>query len=232
MGVLISVETLILAMLVILVAGLLRSHAEVLRRLEGPGSSDPTSAHAPPSSIYSKDFPAKDLAGTTLTGMSVDVKITEIPNYTLLAFLSSGCDICESLWADSPPTLGFEGQLWIVTRDREDEELAKLLRNAKDLNVVMSTAAWEYYKVPAHPYFVLVHGESSRVVGEGAAMTWTQVLSMVHDGLTEERLSRGGQGVPSWHGHRVDEILEAAGIGPDHPSLYPSSSAEGVGTDA
>ena len=41
MTVLVSVETVLLVLLVVLVAGLLRSHAEILRRLGPPGEEGP-----------------------------------------------------------------------------------------------------------------------------------------------------------------------------------------------
>lgn len=61
-------------------------------------------------------------------------------------------------------------------------------------------------------------------MGDGAARSWDQLLSLVNDALGS--VGRGvapaepHQQRPSWEGDEVDRLLGAAGIGPDHPSLY------------
>ena len=70
--------------------------------------------------------------------------------------------------------------------------------------VVMSSQAWEDYAVPGSPYFVLV--ERGEIRGEGVATTWDALTSLLGDAVEEQR--------------GVDERLAAAGIGPDHPSLF------------
>ena len=71
----------------------------------------------------------------------------------------------------------------------------------------MSSEAWEDYGVPGSPYFVLVQDGAIR--GEGVATTWSALTSLVSDAVEEQR--------------GLDERLAAAGIGPDHPSLYPEA---------
>ena len=76
----------------------------------------------------------------------------------------------------------------------------------------MSSEAWEDYAVPGSPYFVLV--QDGEVRGEGVATTWQALRSLVGDAIEEQRE------VGSRH-RQIDDTLAAAGIGPDHPSLYP-----------
>jgi hypothetical protein len=72
----------------------------------------------------------------------------------------------------------------------------------------MSSQAWEDYAVPGSPYFVLV--EDGAVRGEGVATTWQALAALVGDAIEEQREARS-----------IDERLTAAGIDPEHPSLYP-----------
>jgi hypothetical protein len=76
------------------------------------------------------------------------------------------------------------------------------------VDVVMSSAAWDDYAVPGSPYFV--HVEDGLVVGEGSGTEWSQVADLLSDALAERDSA-----------DRVDAELEAAGIGPGHPSLRP-----------
>jgi hypothetical protein len=200
---LVSVETVLLVLLVVLVAALLRSHAEILRRL-GPEGSDAPSLPEPPAGTRA-DTAAPELSGVTPTGDAVKLAFHGTP--TLLAFLSSGCTSCGAFWeklGDSRPAP--ELRTVIVTRGTDREQVAKLRRLAPDdVPVVMSSQAWRDYAVPGTPYFVLV--EDSAIRGEGVATTWSALASLVGDATEDER--------------GLDERLAAAGVGPGHPSLYP-----------
>jgi hypothetical protein len=199
----VSVETVLLVLLVVLVAALLRSHAEILRRLGPEGAAEPRLA-APPS-VARTETDAPGLAGTTPAGDAVSLSLSGGP--TLLAFLSTGCSSCGSFFealAERRPARGVETV--IVTRGSDREQPAKLRRLAGDqMPVVMSSRAWEDYAVPGTPYFVLV--EDGEIRGEGVATTWDALTSLVGDAIEEQR--------------GIDERLAAAGIGPDHPSLFP-----------
>ena len=81
------------------------------------------------------------------------------------------------------------------------------------------------------PFFVLVDGRSSSVVGEGAANTWDQVSSMVAQALDDEAqagrrdargATRSNRGAD--RAARVDAELLAAGIVPGDPRLFPRSA--------
>jgi hypothetical protein len=203
---LVSVETVLLVLLVVLVAALLRSHAEILRRLGPEGSSAPRLPE-PPSGVRAR-APAPELAGLTPTGDAV--KLAFDGTATLLAFLSSGCTSCVPFWK----TLGerrllADLQTVIVTRGADREQRSKLRGlTPRTVPVVMSSEAWEDYAVPGSPYFVLV--EDGEVRGEGVATAWDALASLVGDAVEEEPDERS-----------IDERLAAAGIGPDHPSLFP-----------
>lgn len=210
--VIVATETMLLVLLVVLVAGLLRSHAELLRRL-GPADSE-SLAHPAASPVRAPgDGPAPALAGATPSGGAVALSFQGSGAPTLLAFLTSGCSSCARFWA----TLGEERlppdvRTVIVTHGAERERPARLAALAPaGLPVVMSSRAWDDYGVPGAPYFVLVDGG---IRGEGVATGWPALASLVSDAIEDHR------GASS-----VDETLAAAGIGPEHPSLYPRGAA-------
>ena len=204
---LVSVETMLLVLLVVLVAALLRSHAEILRRL-GPQDSAPRLPEPPAGARTGKALQPAPLAGVTPGGDPVTLAFdgaTGAP--TLLAFLTSGCSTCAGFWETlSEPRLPAGVQTVIVTHGSERERPAKLRSLAPEgVAVVMSSRAWSDYGVPGAPYFVLV--EDGEIRGEGVATTWDALASLVEDAIAEQR--------------GVDERFAAVGIGPEHPSLYP-----------
>jgi thioredoxin-related protein len=223
MTALVACETVLLALLVLLVAGLLRSHAEILRRLGPPGDEEPDLAPAiPRPDRRAGALEARDVVGRTLEHDAVKISMGEGARApTLLAFLSSGCSVCERFWSDlrdgdRRSLLGGEVRLVALTKDSSHESPSKLRRLAGDqTRVVMSSTAWRDYAVPAAPYFVYVEG--GRVLGEGSATGWPQIESLVRDALEDRDTGRGGEARTG----EVDRVLAAAGIGRDHPSLYP-----------
>jgi len=231
MTALVACETVLLVLLVVLVAGLLRSHAEILRRLGPPGADavDGTAASAigPPRTVNrDPGAPAPDVAGATPGGDAIKLSpgaATAVP--TLLAFLSSGCTTCHRFWEGltervAPPGSELPGvrgaELVIITRDPSHESPSRLRALAPaGVPVVMSSQAYEDYAVPGAPYFVLVDG---RVRGEGVATTWSALESLLAD-ATGDASEGGGNG----RAQQVDARLVAAGVAPGDPSLYPRS---------
>ncbi len=220
----VAIQTVAIVLLGLLVAGLLRSHAEILRKLHELGAGlDPdaagtgvTSAVAPP--VRRGASTAFDVAGTTPADEAVRIGVVGARQSTVLAFLSSGCLTCGEFWTTfaAPGRLDVPGgaRLVIVTKGPEIESPSRIGElSPRAFPVVMSTEAWLEYKVPATPYFVYVDGPTGRIVGEGSAGTWEQVVSLWSQALADA----GG-------GSRADRELQQAGIHPGHESLYPGSS--------
>jgi hypothetical protein len=209
-------ETLLLAVVGLFVVALLRSHAEILRRLERLAPEAPLPQ---PEERAAGPRRAHDLQGTTPDGGARRIVLAPGPD-TLLAFLSTGCSSCVRLLeaaADARLPNGL--RLVIVAKDPRVERLRLLRPLVGIADVVMSSAAWESYAVPGSPYFVHVGGSSGEIVGEGSAGAWEQVVSLIVD-AREEDVAPDVANRP-----RIDDALASAGIGPEHPSLHPGASA-------
>ena len=210
MTALVVVLAVVVALLVVLVAGLLRSHAEILRTLHDAGlSHDPdgdrtgaesaavgarSRARVAPSTPTSGPSPdATDISGVTPEGDAVAVGILGSPVPTLLAFLSSGCLTCREFWeAFADPKLAAPGgaRVVVITMSPEDESVSALRRlGSPNTLVVMSSTAWEAYEVEGSPYFVYVDGMSGAVVGEGTASNWERVCEMVTESVDDGALA-------------------------------------------
>ena len=208
---LVVAETLAIAVLGLLACGLLRSHAAVLRALDGvaprPGATRVRlTTRRPPTSAATE---AVDLAGTTPSGEPVLVRVSE--HDTLIAFLSSGCNTCSAFWP-AAGSLGVElpgTPVVVVTKGDESPDRIRAL-SGDAVAVVMSTDAWDAYDVPLTPYFVHVSG--GQIVGQGSGASWPQVVSLLHQARGDAR----------WAEADVDRQLLAAGLRPGDPSLYPS----------
>jgi hypothetical protein len=224
MAALVTIEAVAICLLGLLVAGLLRSHAEILRQLHDLGAGG---HEAPlPNPRVRRDLPADtvdgaDIAGSTPAGEAVVVGVVGSKTPTLLAFLSSSCVTCVGFWdafatADGRRLPG-GGRVVVVTRDADEESPAAIAkRTPAGVTVVLSSAAWEAYRVPASPYFVLV-AESGRIKGEGTASTWDEMRSLVASARADEAELDGER--------RADQELLAAGIVPGDPRLYPDTAA-------
>jgi hypothetical protein len=221
--VVVAAETLLLGVVALFVIALLRSHAEILRRLE---QLSPQAPLPQPEDRVADQPEAKDLEGATPDGGARRLVLAPGPD-TLLAFLSSGCSTCvdllEALQADGLP-LPPELRLVVVAKDRRLERLRLFRPLAGRVEVLMSSAAWEQYRVPGSPYFLQIDGSSGKVAGEGSAGSWSQVASLIVD-AGDDRAAPD-----SVNRNRIDDTLAAAGIGPGHPSLRPTSSAGENGT--
>lgn len=238
MVVLVGCETLLLVLLTALVVGLLRSNAEILRRLgsEEAGPADPDlldASHAPERGAD----PAASIVGLSPRGDAVKILLAPGGPTTLIAFLSSGCSTCASFWdgfssdraEDLPPGL----RRVIVCKGAEAEQPALLDElTPPSVPVILSSQAWEDYQVPGTPYFVLVDGDSGRVAGEGTAASWRQLTALVRDAGRNHGHFAAPAAPPAERVRAsdrslvVDEVLERAGIAPGHPSLYPTRSGQ------
>lgn len=239
----------VVVVLVVLVVALLRSHAEILRRLhelgagvypEGESAATPAIRTRPgvPEPRPDADARVHDVQGRTPAGSTVKVAVAGTGTTTLLAFLSSGCSVCAGFWqafAEPEDTLlpGGATRLVVVTRGPEAESEAALRALVPPgVTTVMSSEAWADYRIPVAPYFLLVDGRTDRVIGEGAASSWTQVSSLLAQALADLGLGGDGRSTPASRRKgaereaHTDDVLRRAGIGPGHPSLRPAPAAE------
>lgn len=232
---------LVLAVVVVMVVGLLRSHAEILRALEvvnraSRGAASGLAAGLPLAPDREGEVQAAPILGTTVRGDQISLVLSAGGQNTLVAFLTSGCSTCQHFWdafrqEDAPPLPG-NARLVIVTKDSSEESPSKLLQLSPDgVSVVMSGGAWTDYDVPSAPYFVYVDGFSGNVRGEGAAIAWSQVQSLLADALFDAAMAEGkvppdGRGeATEARNRRADQALAAAGIRPDDPSFWGSGTS-------
>jgi len=210
--------TAVVALLTLLVVGLLRSHATILRALHDAGidldpDADPrrlgaTLASEPdirthsgvPGPAGATVQRAHDLAGTTVAGGTRSVSVTT-GQPTLLAFLSTGCSTCAGFWqafaeagaggADPGSGLGLPDgvRVVVVTKGPEVESPAEVAALAPaGMLTLQSSQAWDDYRIPVAPYFTLVDGRRGVVVGEGAAASWDRVRDLIRRALADADL--------------------------------------------
>ncbi len=157
MTVLIAVQTVVLIVLAVLVAGLLRAYATVLQRLHAldggetaspppfrtvPGVPAPAADAGSGGDQWGADSgiagavarqewaPAHDLRGEGLTGEIISVRTVSVEHDTVLVFLSAGCAGCTVFWeqlATGRVPFAGGGRVLVVTKS-PDEESPALLR--------------------------------------------------------------------------------------------------------
>jgi hypothetical protein len=231
---LVIAEGVAIALLGLLVTGLLRSHAEILKALHDLGASvDPdgdrsATSVATPTAVTSRSGSgieaATDIAGTGLSGDAVALAVTAVEHDTLLAFLSTGCTTCEPFWSAFRAGVDVPGQarLVVVTQSHESESRLRELA-APGIEVLASDEAWDAYGVPGSPHFVYVDGPSGRVVGEGTGPDWPAVRDLMSQAAADHSTRATNRSVQDveWRDNpsRIDGELLTAGIGPGHPSL-------------
>ena len=239
MAVVVAVLAIAVALLGVIVFGLLRTHASILRALARAGISlDDGVASSPPQPVGPVPVGAPrtvdaavDVVGAVPGGGPVKVAVAGTAHPTLLAFLSAGCTTCATFWETfARPGLELPRGRHPAGDRRPDPEHDSESRLAElappGVRTVCSTATWQAYDVPGSPFFVLVDGPSSRVIGSGTATSWDQVANLLTQALGDAGLatSRTAVGPPRPAGpapRSTDEALKAAGIGPGHPSLWP-----------
>jgi hypothetical protein len=151
----------VVVLLAVLVAGLLRSHADILKALhelgvgvgepggsEDQGLADAHSAHAgttdavrvplrmgPALPAERNSSSAPTLAGVTPAGDALAINVATGGQLTLLAFLSSGCSTCSGFWRalQSPDQLGLplRTRLVVVTKGPEMEIPAEVAAQSR-----------------------------------------------------------------------------------------------------
>ena len=208
MTTLVLVETVLLVVLTVLVAGLLRAYGTVLQRLHqldaggsatqpaarqfdllplarpmpafGAPAPDPLPVEVPaPTADFAE---AHDIAGETLDGQLVSARVSGVEHDTLLLFLSSGCSSCEVFWSElgQPVPLPAGTRLLVVPQGPREESRADLVAMAPaGLDVVLSSEAWRDYEVPGSPHVVFVDGRTGRIRGEGTGQSLRQVSELL-----------------------------------------------------
>lgn len=246
------IELVAIVILMVLVAGLLRSHADILRALHGLGidlndrTDDGRQPGRPgqPGTGLGLGLPgagavaasdgrvAADLAGRSPSGDALRIPVASVRHDTLLAFLTTGCTTCLAFWqAVGQRRLAVPGdaRVVVVVHDAGDESISRVESlSTAGIRVVMSSAAWDDYGVAYAPYFVYVSGPEGRVVGEGVAGTWQELASLMDQALADAGAGPAAASVGAGGlrvergGDRIDSDLRAAGIVPGDPRLYPA----------
>ncbi|CAN5407162.1 hypothetical protein BH10ACT1_BH10ACT1_18540 [soil metagenome] len=215
MTVVVVIEGVVIAVLALLVVGLLRSHAEILKRLHELGAGlDATPAQAQPvpsgGPRPGRDFNvmpqvpsppdreefggSADLSGITAGGSeTASFRVNGVEHDTIVAFLSSGCLTCQKFWDafKKPRKLGLPPgtRLVVVTKGADSESPSAVAKLAPPgIPTLMSSEAFTDYDVPGSPYFVQVHGPTGRVKGEGTGPDWEQVSSLLSQATGDAEL--------------------------------------------
>jgi len=241
MTAIVAIQGVILIVLGVLVTGLLRAYASVLRRLhdlDNGGTSGFRTTEgvatprvvAPEPGADAATWPvAHDISGAGLAGDLIAARVLGVPHDTVLIFLSSGCSACQLFWEQLGTRRPAPGsRLLVITKSPEEESPAALRQlSPPGVDVVMSSAAWSDYRVPGSPYVIVVNGRTGRVRGEGSGTSLDQLTELMRvagaDAQPPAASAPGGVRKPRADRERevdVDRVLLAAGIGPGHPSLY------------
>lgn len=218
----------VVILLGILVVGLLRSHADILRRLESLGAGLGAGGHDHGQVTLTRrdtgHVAERTVSGVTPDGEPVIVSLGTGTDPTLVAFLSTTCSTCTPFWEGlSSSTMHFGGhrhRVLVVTLGESEESPTRAQAMAKPgVDVVMSSAAWQEFEVPGAPYFALIEPETNRVIGEGSAMTFESLEEFLSD-ATNDRNWDLRTSPPGDESGRIDEELRRAGILPGDPRLY------------
>jgi len=208
---------LVLAVLAVLVVGLLRSHAEILKALHDlgvnleDGAPAPTAGRRPAVSRHAPartadgvapprgDGPlgaAADLSGSLPRGGAARVAVVGVDHPTLIAFLSTGCGTCGTFWDalnEGVTRLPDPSTRIVVVTNGPDAESPAAVADLAPPGVVtiMSNDAWDDYGVPVSPFFALVDGPSGKVIGEGSGTTWDQVVDLLAKAVADADVRPG-----------------------------------------
>lgn len=233
MNLVVGALVLVVALQALLIVGLLRSHADILRRLhaldggESPAGAIPVDFRVRddlPAPTGSSDARVSDISGSGITDDLVTIGIVGVPHRTLLAFLSSSCLTCQAFWdafaRASDLGLPPDVRVVVVAKDAADESASALRALAPPrVPMVLSSAAWNDYAVPGSPYFVLVDGPRAHISGEGTGASWDQVRTLILEAAANAALEDSNEA-------RIDRELRASGIEPGDPSLYHPAAPE------
>lgn len=227
---LVIVEGIVIVLLTVLVAGLLRSHADILRTLDRMGAGDGSAPTAGgnltlgPTRRATETAALEAITGQTVDGQFRNIALTGSRGYVLVAFLSSGCSTCRPFWSsfdDERELPHSEVRPVIVTKGANEESTAELRRLApRDIPVVLSSAAWDAFRVPGTPYFQLIDAADGSVLGEGSAGSWARLMEMIRRSLGDADDAHSLRRTTAERLVDSDEELRRAGIAPGDETLY------------
>ncbi|HSM43616.1 MAG TPA: hypothetical protein VK969_01225 [Acidimicrobiia bacterium] len=216
------IEAVVIVMLLILVAGLLKSHAEILRRLDRLGAAADSADHESPQQPRTSGLgraPTDEIIGIEPGGSAVSASLSPRTGETLLAFLSTGCASCQVFWeefATHPALLATDARPIIVTKGSGAESPPKVAQLAPpEIRVVMSDEAWDEFKVPLTPYFMLVGGDGG-IIGEGSATNMDRLLDLLRGSADDSPVRMSTRQRERF----TDDRLSSSGVEPGDPSLY------------
>ena len=233
MTALIVIEAVVIVLLAVLVGGLLKSHAEILRQLHAlgvreDGSLSTASALSQPKTTGFGKAPAPSLEGQTLADGPISVTLEHGRGNTLIAFLSSTCVSCQHFWNEFQGDFELptpDTRTVIVTKGPKSESPSKIAELAPSkVTLLMSDDTWDTFQVPMTPYFMLVDGEGS-VIGEGAASDWRHLLGLLRQSAADASapIHMDTEG----RSNLTDTQLSAGGLDPGDPSLYENPVEKG-----
>lgn len=218
--VVVVIETLLLVLLAFVMVGLLRSHAEILRRL--PDEDHETSSAGPqPQPIVMEDrdadatpahsasgpsmpahlpgpramvTPAHDVVGRTLDGSATVTPVATAGSPTLVAFLSSGCLTCRTFWdglrTGAHEPMPGDARVVVVTKDAQFESPSRLRDLAPEGLPVLQSSQAWGDYGITMSPYFVMVGGDGEVRSEGAASSWEQVRSLLTDAIADETIAR------------------------------------------
>ncbi|MHB8691291.1 MAG: hypothetical protein ACYDHH_08590 [Solirubrobacteraceae bacterium] len=226
------IDTALLVLALVYIVALLRSHADILRRLtvlEDSAAEAPRGARSDGvgAGVGVGGVVASDIRGAKLDGKPRVVPLGAGSEPTLLAFLTSGCGTCAQFWGDlRDPELvrTLAARVVIVARDARRESPARLRELAPPgVELIVADEAWSDYAVPSSPHFVLCDGDGG-IAGRGSAGSWAQLMTLVRDAQADAAEALAGARTTGSRAARAELALARAGITAGHPSLYPHES--------
>ncbi|HEX4018044.1 MAG TPA: hypothetical protein VHX15_15020 [Frankiaceae bacterium] len=232
---LVIAEAVAIALLGLLVAGLLRSHAEILRALHELRVGSPAHAHDAPAAASSAkvvselDFPGvregiapprsidvtddatrvTDISGITPWDESVAAGVSGDEGSSLIAFLSTGCGTCANFWDELNQPAGArlpeQTRLVVVTKG-EDEESISALRRIAPQNASVIMSSQAWADYQVPGSPYFLLIEGGRVTGEGSGSTWQQVRALLGQASDDNEVRRSRR-APALNGRdRADRI--------------------------
>lgn len=224
-----------------LVFGLLRGHAEVLRRLDAAGlrldDDQPVQLgpRAPSDGNAGNPLATTEIVGIHPDGSPAALSLVAGSDPVLLAFLSTSCSSCTVFWEalDGPFLRIDSGRYRVVlvtlSEDEESPTRAEKL-SSPGAEVVMSSQGWGAFEVPGAPYFLLLDPASGTTLGEGTASTFDSLVEFLNDSAGDRAWeARVRDRTDRDRADRIDNELKNAGIEPGDARLYhtPGEVADG-----